>query len=118
VKEPDVTPKPTFFGHPMTWVGSKKPTFFGSFWRYRSPSGKIVVRAWPSQLDDDFRNHQLSPEVNLSMDVAGDFESWFEGKYHTHKALLRALRRAESEARRAFKEFSRYYNILKEVVDD
>ena len=112
MKEPKVSPKPTFCGHKMEWVERAMPNYFGSFWMYRSKDRKVVVRAWPAQKteNDDW---VMPPEVLMVIDHAHEE---FVGRYKTHKELLRVLKRAESELMRQYKEAAKEYKMLLEVV--
>ena len=111
------TEAPTFFGKKMRWVGSEKPRFTGSFWKYRSPDGDLVVRAWPAEKNCNCSVIIDKPEVLMStprntIDVACSFM----GRSNTHKGLLEALKRAESEVLRRFFEVGKEYHILRKVT--
>ena len=118
MKEPTDKPKPTFFGHKMTWVKSAMPHFWGSFWMWKSKDGKVSVRAWPAQhTENDDEGYVEVPEVYI-MSTAVDVGGWHRGRYKTHKELLRALKSAEASVRIHFKEVEREYKILLEMVGE
>lgn len=111
------TEPPTFFGKKMRWVGSERPMYVGSFWYYRSPDGDLVVRAWPAGKNCNCPDIIDKPEVLMStprntIDVACSFM----GRSNTHKGLLEALKRAESEVLRRFFEVGKEYHILRKVT--
>lgn len=115
MKKPDDLPAPTFFGKPMKWVCSQKPDFRGSFWMWRSQLGHFIVRAWPVQNDEESEECFDPPEVHVhSQDTDGT--GWYEGKYKTHKELLRLLKRAEADIRRTYIQVEREYQILRDAM--
>jgi len=111
------TEAPTFFGKKMRWVGSEKPRFTGSFWKYRSPDGDLVVRAWPAEENFNCPDTIDKPEVQLSTPRhTVDVSLHFMGRSNTHKGLLEALKKAESEVLRRFHEVGKEYHILRKVT--
>ena len=123
MKEPSVQ-RPTFLGHKMRWVSSSMDggsVYWGHCWKYQSPSGKLSVRAWPAQPNQNDEEIVDEPEVRLDfklkMETAA-IDTIFLGKYHTHKELLRLLERAEKNVKRLFRHVKSDYTRLKEVLDD
>lgn len=106
------TAAPTFFRKSMVWVGSEKPLYIGSFWKYRSEDGKVQVRAWPAQKEED-GDHIYPPEICVTT-TDGSYN--IQGRYNTHKELLRVISRAESDIIRRFKQVSEEYHILRKVT--
>jgi len=107
-----LTEVPTFFRKKMRWIGSEKPLYIGSFWRFRSENGEVQIRAWPAMKEED-EDRIDPPEVCVT---TTDGSYVIVGKYKTHKELLRVIARAESDIIRRFKQVSKEYHILRKVT--
>jgi hypothetical protein len=122
MKEPDIHPKPTFMGHEMKWVSkySDGSCYWGHCWKYTGPGGKLVVRAWPTQPNQNDDQFIDPPEVRLDFELKikdNETETIFEGRCKTHNELLRLLQRAERQFKRLYLRVESDLQTLQDVME-